>query len=100
LPLAPYESARLRLQAREHQVERNVAFRLIPERVKAGLRNARAKGKRLGRPRFKLDDARVATLRSQGRSMREIAAETGYSRGLVHKTLVKSMPLGVADAAD
>src|ERR1700730_2277703 len=32
---------------------------LIQERVKAGLRNARAKGKRLGRPKREIDSARV-----------------------------------------
>ncbi len=41
---------------------------LIVERVKAGLRNARAKGKRLGRPRKLVDAARIAILRAQGRS--------------------------------
>jgi DNA invertase Pin-like site-specific DNA recombinase len=46
---------------------------LIVERVKAGLRNARAKGKRLGRPRKLVDAARIASLRAQGRSWREIA---------------------------
>jgi len=46
---------------------------LIVERVRAGLRNARAKGKRLGRPRVVLDAARIARLRTQGRSIREIA---------------------------
>jgi DNA invertase Pin-like site-specific DNA recombinase len=46
---------------------------LIVERVKAGLRNARAKGKRLGRPPLSLDAARIARLRVQGRSWRQIA---------------------------
>jgi DNA invertase Pin-like site-specific DNA recombinase len=46
---------------------------LIRDRVKAGLRNARAKGKRLGRPKTVLDVARIARLRSQGRSWRKIA---------------------------
>ncbi len=41
---------------------------LIVERVKAGLRNARSKGKSLGRPKRILDAARVASLRSQGAS--------------------------------
>jgi len=59
---------------------------LIAERVRAGLRNAVARGKRLGRPRVKLGAARMAVLRSQGHSMREIAAELGVSAGLVHKT--------------
>jgi DNA invertase Pin-like site-specific DNA recombinase len=46
---------------------------LIVERVRAGLRNARAKGKRLGRPRKIVDVARVGSLRAQGRSWRKIA---------------------------
>lgn len=54
---------------------------LIAERVKAGLRNARAKGKRLGRPRVIVDAARIVELRERGRSWREIAGETGVSRG-------------------
>ena len=63
---------------------------LIAERVKAGLRNARAKGKRLGRPPMVLDRAQIARLRAQGRSIREIAAELGCSAGVVHKSLAKS----------
>src|ERR1039458_7476494 len=38
---------------------------LIAERVRAGLRNARAKGKTLGRPRVPVDAARLASLRAQ-----------------------------------
>ena len=48
---------------------------LIQERVRAGLRNARAKGTKLGRPRMNVDAARIARLRSQGRTVREIADE-------------------------
>src|SRR6266478_5927595 len=54
----------------------------IRERVKAGLRNARAKGKRLGRPCVVVDAAKIGRLRIQGRSVREIAGELGYSRGV------------------
>src|SRR5579863_7861104 len=54
---------------------------LIVERVKAGLRNARAKGKRLGRPRVAVDTRRIGTLRAHGRSWREITAELGVSKG-------------------
>jgi DNA invertase Pin-like site-specific DNA recombinase len=54
---------------------------LIAERVKAGLRNARAKGKRLGRPRVAVDAARIASLRAHGRSWREVTAEMGISKG-------------------
>lgn len=52
---------------------------LIVERVKAGLRNARAKGKRLGRPRSFVDAQKVARLRSQGVSWRKIARQLGVS---------------------
>src|SRR5215469_13958897 len=60
---------------------------LIRSRVRSGLAAARAKGKRLGRPRVPVDAARITRLRTQGRSVREIANELGYSRSLVHKTL-------------
>lgn len=73
---------------------------LIAERVRAGLRNARAKGKRLGRPRVIVDAARIGRLRAQGRSLREIAEELGYSRGLVHKTLANETAFRIANAAD
>ncbi len=63
---------------------------LIVERVRAGLRNARAKGKRLGRPQLKLDRKQIALLRAEGRSLREIASELGCSHALVHKSLSDS----------
>ena len=55
---------------------------LIVERVKAGLRNARAKGKRLGWPSRDVDAATVAMLRSQGASWRTISTQLGV--GLPH----------------
>lgn len=73
---------------------------LIAERVRAGLRNARAKGKTLGRPRKIVDAARIAALRAQGRTLREIADELGYSRSLVHKSLANGGSGRVANAAD
>ncbi len=72
---------------------------LIVERVRAGLRNARAKGKRLGRPRTVVDANRIGRLRSQGRTVREIATALGYSRSLVHKTLANGESRRVANAA-
>jgi DNA invertase Pin-like site-specific DNA recombinase len=72
---------------------------LIVERVRAGLRNARAKGKKLGRPRVAVDPAKIARLRAQGRSIREIANELGYSRSLVHKTIANSKSRGAAITA-
>ena len=50
---------------------------LIVERVRAGLRNARAKGKTLGRPRKIVDATKIAALRAQGRSWREVARAVG-----------------------
>jgi DNA invertase Pin-like site-specific DNA recombinase len=58
---------------------------LIAERVKAGLRNARAKGKRLGRPKTRVDGERVAALRAAGRSWREVCAETGLTKGTAQR---------------
>ena len=58
---------------------------LIQERVRAGLRNAQAKGKKLGRPRVEVDAARIASLRAQGRSWAEIVNETGLGKGTVQR---------------
>ena len=58
---------------------------LIAERVRAGLRNARAKGKRLGRPRVVVDAPRIAALRAQGRSWREICAELRLTKGTAQR---------------
>jgi DNA invertase Pin-like site-specific DNA recombinase len=58
---------------------------LIVERVRAGLRNARAKGKTLGRPRVTVDAARICRLRAQGLSWPKIAAELGVSVGTVYQ---------------
>jgi DNA invertase Pin-like site-specific DNA recombinase len=52
---------------------------LIAERVRAGLRNARAKGKRLGRPPAVADASQIAALRAHGRSWREVAVKIGVS---------------------
>ncbi len=59
---------------------------LIVERVKAGLRNAKAKGKRLGRPKVSVDSTRIASLRHAGRSWSEIAKETGWTKGTVQES--------------
>src|SRR6202047_3583689 len=50
---------------------------LIAERVKAGLRNARAKGKRLGRPKRDVDASAIGALRAQGLPWRSIAVRLG-----------------------
>jgi DNA invertase Pin-like site-specific DNA recombinase len=58
---------------------------LIAERVRAGLRNARAKGKRLGRPRVVVDSAKIGCLRSQGLSWAKIADLLGVGEGTIHR---------------
>ena len=58
---------------------------LIAERVRAGLRNARAKGKRLGRPRVVVDAQRIAALRDSGSSWASIAAQLGVGEGTVFR---------------
>ncbi len=59
---------------------------LIVERVKAGLRNARAKGKRLGRPKKVVDAATVARLRAQGVGWRAIAEKLGVGVGTLYRS--------------
>jgi DNA invertase Pin-like site-specific DNA recombinase len=60
---------------------------LIQERVKAGLRNARAKGKRLGRPRRDVDATKVAALRASGASWRAISRELGAGLGTLYRAV-------------
>ena len=61
---------------------------LIQERVRAGLRNARAKGRRLGRPRVNVDASRIACLRGEGRSWAEIKTELGVSKGTAQRAVL------------
>src|SRR5260370_1831490 len=51
------------------QLERD----LIRERVSAGIRNARAKGTKFGRPMKAVDPDRIPQMRSEGQSLRQIA---------------------------
>ncbi len=63
---------------------------LIQERVKAGLRAARNKGRMLGRPRRIVDAARIAALRAQGASWRAIACDLGVGEGTVRRACAKN----------
>jgi DNA invertase Pin-like site-specific DNA recombinase len=58
---------------------------LVVERVRAGLWNARAKGKTLGRPRKSFDLSRVAGLRSGGLGWRAVAKELGVGVGTLYR---------------
>src|SRR2546422_4543268 len=57
------------------QLERS----LIVERVKAGLRRAKAEGKRLGRPRLKVDERQLQIVASQKLPVRAAAKALGVS---------------------
>jgi len=52
---------------------------LIQERVRAGMRNAKAKGRSIGRPRANVGASTVARLRDSGASWREIGRKLGIS---------------------
>ena len=56
---------------------------LISERIRAGLRHAKNKGKRLGRPRVSVDYAHLASLRAKGCGWKKIAAQLGVGVGTV-----------------
>lgn len=51
------------------------------ERVRAGMRNAKAKGKAIGRPKVNVNTAQIARLRDSGASWRAIAKTTGSASG-------------------
>ena len=63
---------------------------LIRGRVRSGLASARAKGKRLGRPKATVNASRVAVLRAQGRSWAKIAEELGVGESTVRRAAQKS----------
>jgi len=65
------------------QLERD----LIRERVTAGIRNAQANGKKLGRPKSGVDRDRILDLKTQGLSLRQIAAKLGVGYGTVRERL-------------
>jgi len=52
---------------------------LIAERVRAGLRNARAKGKRLGRPTKQINAVQIAALRAERVPWRRVREMLGVS---------------------
>ncbi len=66
---------------------------LIRQRVRSGLAAAKARGKRLGRPRVAVDAARIAALRAQGWPWVQIAHEMGVGLGTVHRAARRAMAL-------
>ena len=59
---------------------------LIRERVRAGVANARAKGKRLGRP-TRHQPSKIKQLRAQGMSYRAIQRATGAPLGSISRVI-------------
>ena len=64
---------------------------LIRDRVRSGLAAAKAKGKRLGRPKVAVDASRIARLRAQGNSWKAICEELGVGMGTAQRA-VQSLP--------
>ncbi len=62
------------------QLERD----LIRERVTAGMRRAREKGKALGRPKKEIDHRELTRLRDNGLSVGKIASSLGVSRATLY----------------
>jgi len=68
------------------QLERD----LIVERVNARIRNARASGKRLGRPRQHVNLERMLELQAAGMSLRKIAVSLKVGYGTIRERLQSS----------
>lgn len=60
---------------------------LIQERVVAGIKNAKAKGKQLGRPKRLVDISQVEKLRGEGKSWRNVAREMRIGLGTLFRAL-------------
>jgi DNA invertase Pin-like site-specific DNA recombinase len=65
---------------------------LIRDRVRSGLAAAKAKGRRIGRPKVVVDDYRVATLRREGHSWADITRLTGISKGTAQRAQARALP--------
>ncbi len=63
---------------------------IIAERVRGGLRKAKANGKKLGRPKNEVDTDKIVEYRKQRKSIRQIASEMNLSNNLVFRTLQKA----------
>src|SRR2546427_7258706 len=66
---------------------------VIRERVKAGMKNASAKGIRIGRPRANVDAAQIARLRAQGLSWKKIANQMGLGVGTLYRVTPANKPI-------
>jgi DNA invertase Pin-like site-specific DNA recombinase len=76
---SPIGQALFTIVAAVAQLERD----LIKERISAGIRNARACGKQLGRPRRIVNQDELVSLRNSGSSIEAIAEKLGIGYGTV-----------------
>ena len=79
----PLGKAFFTLAAMFAELERSILI----ERVRAGMARARAEGKRIGRPERRVDLERLARLRAEGRSIRQIARTLAVPSSTVAKRL-------------
>jgi DNA invertase Pin-like site-specific DNA recombinase len=79
----PLGKAFFTLAAMFAELERSILI----ERVRAGMARARAEGKRIGRPERRVDLARLARLRAEGRSIRQIGRDLAVPSSTVAKRL-------------
>lgn len=80
---SPLGKAMFTIVAAVAELERNI----IVERIKGGLRRAKAMGKKIGRPGLQMNIERIMNLKTQGLSIRAIAKQVGASPAYVHKAL-------------
>jgi len=84
---SPLGSAIFTIISAVAQLERDI----IAERVKMGLRRAKAQGRQLGRPRASIDLDKLRELHGKGLSHRQIAAQLGT---LSHATVGRALRNG------
>jgi len=83
---SPLGSAIFTIISAVAQLERDI----IAERVKAGLRRAKERGKRIGRPKISVDEGKIRRLRAGGHSLRDIAEQLGISHTKVAQIMASS----------
>jgi len=76
------------------ELERN----LIVERVKAGMRRARLKGRQIGRSRLDVNRSQIVSDRRSGMSLTQVAQKHGASRASVCRLMKVNVVLSAGDS--